>query len=198
MGIELEVFETHGAAKPASMVMLQTIAFEEAKLAAYDKGFKAGWDDAVQAQADDQTRVHADLARNMQTLGFTFAQARDHVLQATAPLLQNIIDQLLPALARDTLGPIILQTLLPMAEAIGGQPVNLVINPSARAGVEPLLAQTGGLPVTIIDEPTLGEGQAYLRLGQTETHIDLDRAIAEISAAVRDFYALPERMQTYG
>ncbi len=198
MGLELEVFETHDAAKQTTMVMLQTIAFEEAKLSAYESGYKAGWDDAAQAQSDDKRRLSADLARNIQSLGFTFDQARAHLLQATAPLLQKIVEHLLPALARDTLGPIILQTLLPMADAAAGAPIHLLLNPAARAGVEPLLAQTGGPPITIVDEQTLSEGQAYLRFGAVETQIDLDQAIAEISAAVRNFYALPERNSVHG
>jgi flagellar assembly protein FliH len=198
MGLELEVFETHESAKHTPMVMLQTIAFEEAKLSSYETGYKAGWDDAAQAQADDQRRVNTELARNIQSMGFTFEQARAHVLQATAPLLQKIVEHLLPALARETLGPIILQTLLPMADAAGGAPIQLVIHPAARAGVEPLLLQTGGLPITIIDEQTLGEAQAFLRFDTAETQIDLDHAIAEISIAVRNFYELPERNPNHG
>jgi flagellar assembly protein FliH len=72
-------------------------------------------------------------------------------------------------------------------------PVTLVLNPSSRPAVETLLTRTTGLPITIVDEPSLGDGQAYLRLGASETRIDLDRATAEITAAVRGFFELPER-----
>jgi len=48
------------------------------------------------------------------------------------------------------------------------------------------------------EEPTLGEGQVYLRLGDTETRIDLDRATAEIAAAVRSFFGLSEGETSHG
>jgi hypothetical protein len=54
------------------------------------------------------------------------------------------------------------------------------------------------LPVTLQDEPTLGEGQAYLRLGETETRVDLDRAITQIVAAVRGFFDLIEKDRKHG
>ena len=43
-----------------------------------------------------------------------------------------------------------------------------------------------------------GEGQAYLRFATSETRIDLDRAIAEIIAAVRDFFALSRKEAPHG
>lgn len=198
MGLHLEVFETDAPSKDAPSVVLDAIAFEEAKLTAYDKGYRAGWEDAAQAQSDEQNAMSAELARNLKSLGFTLAEARDHVLQSIRPLLQEMVGQLLPELARETLMPLALQVLLPLADAAADAPIDIVIHPSGRAYLEPLLAQTGNLPVTIIDEPSLSENQAYLRLGTVETRIDLNQAIDEIAAAVRNFYNLPERMSDHG
>lgn len=193
MAIKLEVFETAEQPRKSSMVVLDNMAFEEAKLTAYDQGYSAGWEDAASAQSEDRTRVQADLARNLQSLGFTYQEARMHVLRAIEPLLQQMVNRLLPALARETLAPVVLDVLMPLAEEMADAPVTLVLNPASRPAVEALLAQATGLPVTIVDEPSLGEGQAYLRLGASETHVDLDRATAEITAAVRGFFELPER-----
>jgi len=77
-----------------------------------------------------------------------------------------------------------------MAEAMADTPVTLVLNPASRAAVAQLLEQATGLPLILQEEPTLGEGQVYLRLGGSETEVDLDRAIADITAAVRGFFAL--------
>lgn len=193
MALKLEVFETAEQPQKSSMVVLDNMALEEAKLTAYDQGYSAGWEDAASAQSEDRTRVQADLARNLQSLGFTYQEARMHVLRAIEPLLQQMVNRLLPALARETLAPVVLDVLMPLAEEMADAPVTLVLNPASRPAVEALLAQATGLPVTIVDEPSLGEGQAYLRLGASETHVDLDRATAEITAAVRGFFELPER-----
>ena len=193
MVLRLEVFNTDEGRDSSRTVVLDTLSLEEAKLAAYDSGYAAGWEDAVAAQSDDQARIGADLARSLQILGFTFHEARIHVFRALEPLLQEMVGRLLPELARETLAPIVLDVLMPLAESMADAPVALVLNPRARPAVEALLAQATGMPLTIVEETSLGEGQVYLRLGNTETQIDLDRATAEITAAVRGFFELPEK-----
>jgi len=191
MVLRLEVFETEArGAAGGTTVVLDSLALEEAKLASYDQGYSAGWEDAAAAQSDDQSRMRADLARHLQALGFSYQEARMHVLKAIEPLLTDIVGRLLPDLARETLGPVVLETLMPMAEAMADTPVTLVLNPASRAAVAQLLEQATGLPLILQEEPTLGEGQVYLRLGGSETEVDLDRAIADITAAVRGFFAL--------
>lgn len=198
MRLYLEEFESTENTTDAPVVTLDTIAFEEAKLTAYDKGYRAGWDDAVQAQSDGQEAISAELARNLKTLGFTFQDARGHVLHALRPLLQEMVSRLLPEIARDTIAPIALQVLMPLADTAADAPMELVIHPSARSAVDHLLASADNLPLTVTEEPTLGEGQAFLRLAGSETQIDLDGAITDISAAIRNFYDLPERMSQDG
>ncbi len=193
MVLRLEVFETEERYSAPNTVVLDTLSLEEAKLSAYDSGYAAGWEDAAAAQTNDQTRIGADLARNLQSLGFTYQEARMHVLRALEPLLQEMVGRLLPELARETLAPIVLDVLMPMAERMADAPVTLVLNPRARAAIEALLEQATGMPLTIVEESSLGEGQVYLRMGDAETQIDLDRATAEITAAVRGFFELPEK-----
>jgi flagellar assembly protein FliH len=190
---KLEVFEVSSTAKTSStMVTTEIAAIEEAKLAAYEQGYKAGWDDAAAAQSEDQTRIRADLARNLQQLSFTYQEARAHVLKSLEPLLTEIVGRLLPETARETLAPLVLERTMPLAEDLGDQPMTLVLNPAVRAAVEGLIEQATGLPLVVQEEPTLSEGQVYLRLGEVEAKVDLTRVTAEITAAVRGFFSLTQ------
>lgn len=188
--LRLEVFETEPRSAGGGTIVLDQVALEDAKLASYDQGYSAGWEDAVAAQSDEQGRMRADLARHLQALGFSYQEARMHVLKAIEPLLIEMVTRLLPDLARETLAPVVLEALMPMAEAMADTPVTLVMNPAARPAIEMLLVRATGLPLILQEEPTLGEGQVYLRLGSAETEVDLDRAIADITAAVRGFFDL--------
>lgn len=195
--LKLEVFEVDDPAARATVVT-DNLAMEEDRLKAYEHGYSAGWEDASSAQSDDQTRLRTELAHNIQSLGFTYHEAKGHVLRALAPLLQEIIGRLLPEMAREALAPVVLETLMPLAEQMADAPVALVMNPIARPGIESLLEQATGLPLVLIEEPTLGEGQVYLRLGDAETHVNLDRASAEIAAAVRGFFGLETKETHHG
>lgn len=190
--LQLEVFDMPEAAGGRQTLLLDNIALEEAKLAAYERGYRAGWDDAAQAQAADQTRIGAELARNLTALNFTYAEARAHVLAAMEPVLQDIVARLLPAIARPALAPTILHSLRPLAERASDSPIEVLINPAARPALDNLLAHANGPPLHLVEEPSLGEGQAFLRLGQSETRIDLDAAIAGIATALTEFFQTTE------
>lgn len=188
--LRLEVFDAHSGPGGSDPSLVDAGTLDEAKVASFEQGYTAGWEDAVAAQAGDQSRIRTDLARNLQSLAFTFQDARSHVLQAIRPLILEMTSRLLPAIAREALAPMVLEALAPMAEEIADSPVTLVLNPAVRERVEDLVAKATGLPVQIEEEPSLPEGQVYLRLGATETKVDLTRVTDDISAAVRAFFNL--------
>lgn len=196
--LRLEVFTMPDAPLARTTVVMDVGALEDLRILAYEQGYTAGWDDAAAAQTDDQSRIKADFARNLQSLGFTFQEARMHVLRAIHPLIQEIVSHLLPKIARESLASVALEALMPLVDQMADAQVTLVLNPVSRAAVEALLEQATGLPLIIIEEPTLGEGQVYLRLGDSETRIDLDRATADIATAVRDFFNLTDKDKRYG
>jgi flagellar biosynthesis/type III secretory pathway protein FliH len=189
----LEVFEAAPDRPRGAQVLVTEVgALEEARLAAFDQGYKAGWDDAAASQSEDQTRIRADLARTLQGLSFTYQEARAHLLTALQPLLSDIVGRLLPEMARETLAPLVLEQVMPLAEEIADLPVTLVLNPADRTAVETLIQAATGLPLDIAEEPTLPEGQVFVRLGAAEAKVDLSRATAEIAAAVRGFFTLAQ------
>lgn len=191
MALKLEVFETGHRDPSSKTVFLDSMQLEETKLASYDSGYSAGWEDAIAAQSSDQGQVKADLARNLQSLGFSYHEARSHVLKSLRPLLTEIIGRLLPAISRETLAPVVLESLMPLAEANAEAPVELRLHPSTRDAVEALLDGSVSFPLNITEEISLGESQVYLKIGASEVQVDLERVIDEIKAAVAAFFDAP-------
>lgn len=193
MGLKLEVFEVPDVS--AQKVNVSAADFEEMRLAAFEKGYTAGWDDAVAAQDADGAKLRADLARNLEDLSFTYAEARAHVLQAMEPLLRDMVAKVLPTIAQETLAPVVLETLRPLAEEMAGAAITVVVNPVNRHKVETMLSTGKTLPLTFVEEPSLGEGQVYLRMGDAESRIDLDGVIAAIGRAVAGFFAMQNEVK---
>lgn len=171
---------------------------EANRMAAYEQGYKAGWDDSAQSQIDDKSRIGADFARNLQDLGFTFHEAKSHVMKALEPLLTEIVSKVLPQLVSETLGQTILEELLPFAEEVSDAPVQIVVAPSGRIAVEALVDASLTIPLEIIEEPSLADGQVYLRMGELEKKIDMDAAIERIGSAIKSIYALNEEAMKHG
>mgnify|MGYP003515970463 CR=1 FL=1 len=79
--LKLEVFEADEAAQQTPSQQVPS-ADQESRLEAYEQGYRAGWEDAAAAHAEDQRRIRVDLARSLQALGFTYQEARAHVLKS--------------------------------------------------------------------------------------------------------------------
>lgn len=188
--LRLEVFDTLTTPDGADLPLVEATAVEEAKVAAFEQGYQAGWDDAAAAQEGDQGRIRADLARSLQSLAFTFQDARSHVLQAIRPLILEMTARILPEVARESLAPTVLDALMPLADDLSEAPLTLVLNPAVRAQVEDLITRATGLPLVIDEEPSISEGQVYIRFGPAEAKVDLTQVTEDIAAAVRSFFTL--------
>lgn len=112
------------------------------------------------------------------------------MLQAIRPLILEMVNRLLPEVAREALAPTVLEAVTPLAEELADAPLTLVLNPAARPQVEDLLTRATGLPMVIEEEPTMPEGQVYIRFGTAETKVDLAQVTTDIGAAVRAFFNL--------
>lgn len=187
--LQLEIFEAADTAK-AEAEPQDLDALDEARLASYEQGYAAGWDDSVAAQGEEKSQLAADLAHNLQSLSFTYHEARVHVLRALEPLLIELVGQFLPEVAKTALGATVLQALLPLAESAADTPIKILFNPASRDAIEPLIRRANGPPLSLVEEPTLGEGQVFLLLGENEIRVDLDEAITEAKSALQDFFNL--------
>jgi flagellar biosynthesis/type III secretory pathway protein FliH len=171
---------------------------EDAKLAAYEQGYGAGWEDASTAIADDDARIRAELANHLQTLSFTYHEARIHVLTALEPLLIEFAQKLLPEVAQGALGPLILETMMPLAETLAEAPISLKVHPQSRAMIEAFLSSAKAPPFTMQDDISLAQGEVHLRLGEAETQIDLESTIHAIRSALNDFFEISTKDKING
>lgn len=194
--IKLESFEPQGRVEGA--IEIDQAAFEEARLAAFEKGYSAGWDDAIAAQDAETTRLRSDLGQNLQSLSFTYHEARQNVLDALRPLLVEMAAKVLPALARDTLAQTVAEQLMPLADEITVRPVTVVASPVSLPQIRELLASERSLPLVFQAEPSLGECQVYLRFAKAETRVDLDRVIEAIGEAITTYFSVEKEEAAHG
>lgn len=188
--LKLEDFSE--AAEPVAATEAETEAREELRLSAYEEGYGAGWEDATTAQSDARAEREAEVARHLQLMAFGYQEARHHVLQALAPLLEEMAAKVLPRMARDCLIPIVAETLMPLAERMADRPVTLRAAPDSREALERLLpGMAEGLPFVIMEDATLGGGVVLIDTGKAEARVDLESATAAIQRAITDFFEFP-------
>lgn len=190
--IQLESFEVEVMAE-AKKLAIDHAEFEEARLAAFEKGYTAGWDDAIAAQEAEGAKLRADIGQNLQDLSFSYHEARLHVLSALKPLLFDMAAKLLPAMARVTLAQMVAEQLSPLAESLTSAPISVIANPRSLPVIQDVLSTQSGLPLVFVDEPSLGEGQVYLKFAETETRVDLDGVIGLITDAIQTYFSATQQ-----
>lgn len=188
--------ENFGAGAPAPGFAAASVPSEEieaARLKGYDEGYKTGWDDAVRKTTEDGQRIGAEFARNIRDLGFTYEEARAHVMKSLEGLLEELSVTFLPALMADALGPVIVEALSEFADEAGSAPVLIRVAAGEGDRLRAFLSTETALPVQVVDEPSLAEGQAYLKLGTEERQVDLAEPLERVREAIRATRAATER-----
>lgn len=171
---------------------------EAAKIASYEQGYAAGWEDSTAATARLKDTVSADFSHNLQELSFTYHEAHGQILRAMEPLLRELVIRFLPEMAKLTLAPLIVEKCLEVAGCLANVPVEIVISPINRPALDVLIADGSSLPVSIIEETTMAEGQADIRFSGTETRLDINDALVDAISAVDAFFYTEKRIQEHG
>ncbi|WP_390911628.1 hypothetical protein [Pseudosulfitobacter sp. SM2401] len=171
---------------------------EDEKLACFEAGFQAGWDDAVKAQCDSNTHISSDLAKNLQDTSFSYHEARSALIKSLRPLFSDITDTLLPAIARESLGAHVVEQLTDMSREALDQVIEVTIAPQNVEPIEQLLNNALPEPFVLISDQNLGEGQVFLRIGSNEREIDLEQVVSSIAAAMETFFQHAQEDVTHG
>lgn len=185
-------------ASQGSVKLMSDVAIEDLRLASFEQGYTAGWDDAIDAQANDQTRMTGKLAQNLQDVSFTYHEALAQMLRSIEPIFRAITESILPEVLRDTLVPMIVGKLSDMARTQAEQPVELVVPNGVAAALRPILAQKFSVPVLLREDPNLGEGQARLRVGVAEQEVDSMELLQSIRSAVEAFDYTMKKESAHG
>ncbi|WP_068108447.1 hypothetical protein [Tropicimonas marinistellae] len=192
--LKLECFDTEPESG-ASVVKLPESELEEERLQSFDNGYKAGWDDAAQAHNQQQDSISQEFADNLQQLSFTYHEARTAVLCEMEGILRGMVEKILPKTLKTSLGEMIVERLASISDEASETPVQIIVSPENANRFRTLLAGKVAPPLTVQVEPTLGEGQAYLRLGKSEEKLDLDTVLLELSDAVSDYFESTDTVQ---
>lgn len=163
-------------------------ALEDVKLDAFESGYQAGWDDAVKAHAAETDKVTSEISQRLEDMSFTYHEVYVKLALALKPLMVNIVNKLLPDIAKQSLHAHILQEVSALIDAKAENAVEIAVSPVHLAAIGDIIQKHLSLPFSIVAEPSLTSGQVYVRVGQAEREIDLDAVLRGISEAVEAFF----------
>ncbi|WP_170157946.1 hypothetical protein [Litoreibacter meonggei] len=162
--------------------------------ASFDEGYKCGWQDAAAATEDQDREVRESLSSALQALNLTYFEARQHTMQSVRPVLEAMVEAVLPQLLAKSLGGRVVEVLDEVAESREPS-VTIACAPESVEMLRELVANTIKFPVTVEPETTLTTSQAILHLDDGQARIDLDETLQSLRDSINAFFETPELME---
>lgn len=167
-------------------------------LEGYETGYKAGWDDAVKAQLETKSHLTSSLVRNLEQVEFTLAEAQAAVLQNLKPVIDEVMDTLLPGLGEHALRSLLSEEIREALKSHGSGDIQLVISEQDESTVAALLNSSRELSAIEVNaKDTIAEGQAYVSCNGAKRKIDVSDAVSRIQEKLTSFLTQPELEQTH-
>lgn len=184
------LFEDFGGAKPqhTSTPGLPVEDVEDQKLEAFEKGYQAGWDDAVAAQTETLSFVSSGLANSLQNASFEYHELRATLNASVETIIGSVTDVILPQIAQQSLGAHVCEKVRTLTRNSLDRQIEIAVAPESEAAVRAALDDDPPKPFVLVTDDLLAPSQVVLRLEQRESELHLDRAIADISDAIASFF----------
>jgi len=161
---------------------------EDQKLESFEKGYQAGWDDAVKAQAEAKTHVSSELATSLQDASFEFHEVRSVLSTAVRDIMDEVLKTIMPTIAQASLGAHIREQVMSMTRDALDRSIDIVISPDAEDVVQTLIDRDVEQPFRFVTDPLLSPTQVLLRVGAEEREINLHETLDEVSKTVQSYF----------
>jgi len=176
----------------------QDAAEEEQRLAVFEQGYAAGWDDAIAAQARNTQVATEEFAKNLTDLSFTYQEAVQQTSAALVPCLRALAEAVVPDALHAGLVQRIAAQLEDAIEVDGAAEIAVrcssARHPIFSAGLPKLI----DMPVRVIADNALATDEVSIRFETSERHIDLSELSQHICQSIEAFSFQLDRDRSNG
>ena len=171
----------------ANARLISEDGLEDHRLAAFEKGYAAGWEDAVAARNGERSQVVETLSHNLEDISFTYQEAFRQMVAGVEPVFRSLVNSVLPRIMQDVIGERIVEAITDMTREHSVGPACITVPPGAAEALEPVLERDFAMPVRIVEDASVGPGQIRVSVGANESELDGDRLMATIGEAIEGF-----------
>lgn len=163
--------------------MLDEDALEELRLASFEQGYGAGWEDAVTAQEQGRCQVSEELSKALEDMSFTYHEAISRMTLSLEPMFQSLTQLVLPEIVERGFAARLVEQLCDMARAQMNQPMQIVVPEGRSDDVVALIPADLSPAPQVIEDPSLEAAQARLQVGTSRCDVDCSALLASVGRA---------------
>lgn len=165
-----------------------------------EAGFAEGYDLARQELEAQNSETAARIARHLQDASFTHYEARKTILNSLHPLIEAMVEKVLPEIASAALSDIVAAQITSVASLATDAPIRLNCAPDTvsllQSTVQTLSTTANKFQIT--PDRDLSRFEVTISSASSEKHLDLDHAVQGICDAVQAFYEFVNEEEGYG
>lgn len=169
------------------LTLLSDVAIEDQRLAAFEQGYAAGWEDAVSAQNVETTAHISNLNASLADLSFTYQEAFTAFQNVVSPVIEGLVQQVLPRLAQETFGSVLVERCLEMASQQAASQVLLVVPPDQEQTVRAAVSADLSLPLEVVSDEMMAPLSAEIRFPEKTAELDMGAILEGLSIATQSF-----------
>ncbi|NOD63903.1 MULTISPECIES: ABC transporter ATP-binding protein [unclassified Ruegeria] len=175
-----------------NVLLLDEETLEEQRLASFEEGYGAGWEDASQAQEQSRGKVSAELAQSLEDMSFTCHEAMMRMTMSLEPMFESLVQKVLPQMVEQGLAARLVEQLSEMARSQIEQPMQIMVPIGCAEDVKALLLSGTHREPNVIEDPSLEAGQARLQVGTNRREVDCSALLTTV-AQIFDAYVFEAR-----
>ena len=160
----------------------------------YEAGYASGWEDAHTSDKAARERIAAEFERNIEALAFTYHEAVDLVRAEVFDFVEAVIEGFLPTILPELTREHLREALRKHGEDLLHAPVDIVVSSDCREVVAEMMSEDFALDLNLVEDSTLAPHQVFLRIGKTETVIDLAPVAETLRAQLLALKPAKERL----
>ncbi|MEP4194577.1 MAG: hypothetical protein ABJL99_02970 [Aliishimia sp.] len=171
-----------------------TEEIEDQKLASFETGYSSGWDDAVAAHKDGKAALSQSLKDAIGKAELSRQKVFDQFISASKPLIEGIIEKILPSLSTQVLSQHIQEVLDSALEGTIEHSIKILVSEDDHCSLSDLSKAWLPNDVQLTIDGTLTAGQVDISLEGGEKRIDLAQIVKDVSSAVEAFYQMSQEV----
>lgn len=166
------------------------VAAAEQGLEMFDRGYQAGWDDAVAAQVETHANLSEELAKSVADIALPYHDALAQMQENFRPAINILLGELLPRTLADAFGARLAADLADFGHRACAGPVIVVVPNGQADTISQVLAVETDVPIEVQEADDCPKGALRLTVGDTLYQIDTAATVAAVETAISEYFEL--------
>lgn len=162
-------------------------SFEALRENAYQEGIKKGADAATRAFEDEKIRSLAPILEALNDMCFKQVEARQAVLKSMRPMIEQLVQTILPDAAHRGFGTELAAVLCKAYEKAPTSRIEIIVAPEAVESIQSLLAPSKA-DYSVTPDESLTQLQARVKWKGGYDSIDLEAILENVRATIDSFF----------